>query len=162
MQGQPILETKETLDGHTQTFACTAVFLTPRLAVVRFEHGSTRQAGGFIVPAAGYTLGFFWKYRPYNCYRFTGPDDAVIAYRFDVVDRVRIDAGHVSYRDLLLDVWRSPRGVLTIEDEDEVDQARAAGLLSPASLARINRTRSLLIRRHDRIVAECESIIAGI
>lgn len=157
-----VLEIKHTLDGRTQTFACTAVFHTPRLIVVRFAHPGERRAGGFHFPAGSHTLGFFWRARSYNLYRITGPDENVIAYRFDVMERVRITPRIVGYHDLLLDLWVNPAGVVAVEDEDEVRAAQAAGLLTPRQHATIERTRSLLERGHARIIAECEQLIAGL
>lgn len=151
-----VVETKYTLDGRAQTFTCTGVLLTPRLVIVRFDHPSARRTRGFFFPAGSFTLGFFWRRRAYNCYRIAGPDGGVIAYRFDVVERVRIAAGHVGYHDLLLDVWVSPEGQIAVEDDDEVAAAAAAGLLSTRQLATIERTRDLLLRDHRRIIAECE------
>jgi hypothetical protein len=161
MQPQQILETKELLDGRSETFACTALHLSRSLAIVRFDHPGERHAGGYYFPAGSYTIGFFWARRSYNCYRFTGPDDRVIAHRFDVVDRVRIHSGHVGYRDLLLDLWVSSSGAITVEDEEDVAAAVAAGLLDPTQRATIERTRALVVREHRRIVAECETLIAS-
>lgn len=159
MQSHPILETKESLDGRRETFACTALRIDRSLAVVRFDHPAERRVAGFFFPAGSYTVGFFWARRTYNCYRFTGPDGVAIAYRFDVVDRVRIQPGHVSYRDLLLDLWVSPAGAITIEDEDDVATAATSGLLDPRQRATIERTRDLVVRWHARIIAQCESLI---
>jgi hypothetical protein len=157
-----IVETKRTLDGRVQSFVCAGLLMSPRLAIVRFDHGGERRAGGFHFPAGSYTLGFFWRGRAYNCYGIAGPDGAVIAHRFDVVDRVRISSDRVTYRDLLLDLWVSPSGDVQIEDEDEVHQAERDGLLTPAMLARIDRTRALLVRDHRRIVAEVERIAGSL
>ena len=162
MRPDPVLETKRTLDGCAQTFACTGLLLSSRLAVVRFDHAVERRVAGFYLPVGSHTLGYFWRSRPYNCYRFAGPDGAVVAYRFDVVDRVRIGRAHVSYRDLLLDIWVSPTGEITIEDEDEVAAAVAAGLLAPPQVRRIERTRSLLVGQHRRVIVEVEAIAAGL
>jgi predicted RNA-binding protein associated with RNAse of E/G family len=159
MTAHPILETKESLDGRRETFGCTALRISRSLAIVRFDHPTARRVAGFYFPAGSYTVGFFWAHRNYNCYRFTGPDQVAIAYRFDVVDRVRIRPGHVSYRDLLLDLWVSPAGAITVEDEEDVVAAAASGLLDQHQLAMIERTHSLVMRRHVRIIAECESLI---
>jgi hypothetical protein len=156
--GSQVLETKLTLDGRTQTFTCAGLLVSPRQAVVRFDHTGERRAGGFFFPAGSHTLGFFWRSRPYNCYRIAGPDGAVIAHRFDVVDRVSIAPGSVRYRDLLLDVWVGPSGGARVEDEEEVDEARRQGLLTAAMIRRIERTRSFLLGAHPRIVAEVEQI----
>ena len=159
MQSHRILETKESLDGRSETFECLALRVSRSVAIVRFDHPAERRVAGFFFPAGSYTVGFFWAHRTYNCYRFTGPDHAAIAYRFDVVDRVRIRPGHVSYRDLLLDLWISPAGVVTVEDDDDVAAASASGLLDQRQQATIERTRALVMRRHARIISECESLI---
>jgi predicted RNA-binding protein associated with RNAse of E/G family len=158
MQSYPILETKESLDGGSETFECTALHISRSLAMVRFDHPAERWVEGFFLPAGSYTIGFFWAHRSYNCYRFSGPDRRVIAYRFDVVDRVRICPDHVTYRDLLLDLWVSPAGAITIEDDDDVAAAVAAGSLDASQLTAIERTRALVMRQHRRIIAECESL----
>ena len=157
-----IRETKHTLDGRRQSFDCGLVAVSPRLALVRFVHTAARAAGGFFFPDGSVTFGFFWAGRHYNLYRFTGPDGVVIAYRFDVVDAVRITPAHVRYTDLLLDAWLAPGGELRVEDEDEVEAAEAAGLLSPRRRSIIDRTRLLLERAHPRIVAEAEREMARI
>jgi hypothetical protein len=159
---QPVIETKVTLDGRVQSFACDGLLNTPRLAVVRFLHPAARTAGGYHFPSGSRTLGLFWRARPYNCYRVLAPDGDVIVHRFDVVDRIRIAPGRVSYRDLLLDLWVDPTGRVTVEDEDEVVAARMAGLLDDAQLRRIDRTRSLLLRDHPRIIPEIDAIVASL
>jgi hypothetical protein len=157
-----VTETKLTLDGRVQSFECAGLLMTSRLAVIRFDHPAERRAGDFLFPAGSYTLGIFWRGRHYNCYRIAGPDGAVIVYRFDVVDRVRITPGHVRYRDLLLDVWVTPFGEARVEDEEEVEEARAAGLLPSGAERTIERTRDLLLRRHPRIIAEVERAVAPV
>lgn len=134
--------------------------MSPRLAIVRFVHSGSRTAGEFVFPAGSVTIGFFWAGRHYNLYRITGPDGAVIVYRFDVVDAVRITATHVSYTDLLLDLWVTPDGRLHVEDEEEVRAAEAAGLLSARRRQIIARTRAWLTRAHPRIIAEAERELA--
>lgn len=153
---QTIIETKRHLDGREETFACDALAVSPRLALVIFHHRAARDVGGFHFPAGSRTFGFFWPGRHYNLYRITGPDGSPIAYRFDVVDHVRVRDGHVTFTDLLLDLWLPPGGPPRVEDEDEVEAATAAGLLDARRLGLIERTRRLLLRAWPRIVAEAE------
>lgn len=158
----PIVERKLTLDGREQQFTCDGLLIDHRLIVVRLDHPDPRTAGGHQIPAGSHTLGFFWASRPYNCYRIAGPDHRLIAYRFDIVDRVRLSRGHVQYRDLLLDIWVTPEGRLTIEDADEVIAAERAGLVTLDMSRYIARARHLLERDHVRVRAEIERIAAGL
>ena len=155
-----ITEIKRTLDGREQRFDCAALHLTPRLAIVRFDHPVARDAGGIHIPAGSWTAGFFWRGRAYNLYRFTAPDGSVLGYRFDVVDGVRITDERVRFTDLLLDCWLLPGGLPIFEDEDEVTEAEAAELLSPRRRTIIARTRRLLERDHVRIIAGAEGALA--
>lgn len=108
------------------------------------------------VPAGTETLGFFWQDRTYNLYRFVSPD---FGYRFDVVTDVRIGDDRVEYLDLLLDVRVMPDGTVRVEDEEEVEEAARSGLLSPARLAIVERTRQELLREHARIVDEALRVV---
>jgi predicted RNA-binding protein associated with RNAse of E/G family len=68
------------------------------------------------------------------------------------VDEVRISRGRIEYLDLLLDLWVDPEGHARLEDEDDVTEYAARGLLSPERLALIERTRRHLVARHRRII----------
>lgn len=108
------------------------------------------------VPAGATTLGFFWAARTYDLYRFVSPE---LGYRFDVVTDVRIEPGRIEYLDLLLDVRVMPDGTVRVEDEEEVEEAARSGLLSPAQLDLVERTRQHLLREHRRIVDEALGLV---
>lgn len=153
-----VLEIKRTLDGREQVFTTEGLLSSRRLAVVRFRFAQERRVNGFLLPKGSYTLGYFWAYRHYLLYRFCRPDGTVLAYRFDIIDRARLRPGRIEYRDLALDIWVAPEGTVIIEDEDEVAAYAAAGRLTPADLALIERTKRLLIAQHPRITAEAAAI----
>ena len=75
---------------------------------------------------------------------------------------MRIAPDRVKYLDLLLDVLVAPDGTVTIEDEEDVRQALADGLLTPKQSRTIERTRDLLVRSHDRIVHDALTAVADI
>lgn len=152
-----IIEVKRFPDGRRETYRCHALGVTPRLAVLLFPHPIERRAGGFVFPAGSRTYGFFWAWRHYLLYALHAPDGALIAHRFDVVDEVRLRPGRVEYLDLALDVWVNPSGEAWTEDEDEVAALASCGLLLPQRLALIERTRRLLLARHQRIVSEAQA-----
>lgn len=154
-----ITEVKRHIDGSAHRFACELVLRRPQLVVVRFDHWRGRSAGGFHFPRGSRTFGFFWRRRPYSLYRMAGPNGRLIAHRFDVLEDVRISDDEVSYLDLLLDIWVAPDGSVQVEDDDEVAGFAARGLLSGARLARIERTRALVLRRHPAIVREAARLL---
>jgi hypothetical protein len=149
----PFRETKRSISGEERVFDCTAIALTPRLAIVRFDFTRPVTIAGTTHAPGGWTEGFFWRARNYNLYHIRGRDGTPIADRFDVIDRVRIHPAGVRYQDLLLDVWLYPDGRMEVEDDDDLEEAIALGQVSPSRQALIARTRKLLLSRGRRIVA---------
>lgn len=149
-----ILEVKRFPEGRQETYRCQALHTSPRLAVVLFIHPGERRAGGFLFPAGSRTYGFFWARRHYSLYVLRRPNGGLIAHRFDVIDEVRLRPGRVEYLDLALDVWVDPSGNAWTEDEDEVAELASRGILSPRQLGLIERSKRLLLARHEPITAE--------
>ena len=154
-----ITEVKRHPDGAEHRFDCELVLRRPHLVVALFEHPHGRSADGFDIPAGSRTHGFFWSRRPYSLYRIAGPDGALIAHRYDIVEDVRLGDREVSYLDLLLDIWVAPDGAVLVEDEDDVAAWRKAGLLSAEQVARIERAQALVLRRHRSIASEAARLL---
>jgi hypothetical protein len=153
-----ILEVKRHLDGREEIFECERILVTPNEAVVRFE--IPVDVGK--VPAGTLTIGFFWRWRTYNLYRFVSPESDVLGHRFDVVSEVRIAPDRVRYLDLLLDVLVDQDGHVTVEDEEDVTEALSAGMLTDKQLETIERTRDQLTRSHERIARDAMALVIGI
>ncbi len=145
-------ELKRSINGQERTFDCALISATPRLAVVKWVFTGPLTIEGRRYEPGGWTEGFFWRGRNYNLYHIVNRDGEPLAYRFDVIDHVRISPTGVRYDDLLLDLWLYPDGRVRVEDEDEVQEALAAGLLSERRLAIIRRTEQHLLHRGRRIV----------
>lgn len=149
-----ILEVKRHLDGRESSFECELVDERPGRVIVcfhldRLEGSLTRYDIG--EPLDSY--GFFWKRRPYNCY-YLAParlplGSPPVLVRFDVSRDVEFversgAPDEIRFLDLELDLLVTPDGARW-EDEDEVERAEGAGLLSPSDLVRIERARRTLL-----------------
>jgi predicted RNA-binding protein associated with RNAse of E/G family len=156
-----ITENKRHVDGRQELFQCEGLVVGARQAVIRFRHQQARTVSGFHLPAGSITYGFFWRGRHYILYRFVGPEGRLIAHRFDVVDEVRISRRRVEYLDLALDMWVGPDGRARLEDEEEVAEYAARGLLSAERLALIERTRRHLLTRRRRIIERAAALLAA-
>jgi hypothetical protein len=143
-------EVKRRLDGSEERFDCTPVHLTDDVAIVEFR---IPVAVGD-VPKGSTTIGWFWRRRPYNLYRFVGKDGNPLLHRFDVVDEVRIEEDSVEYLDLVVDVLVSPMGEITIEDEDELQRAAKRGAVDEGRVDAIERALTTITRDWRRIVRE--------
>jgi hypothetical protein len=108
------------------------------------------------------SYGCFWVRRPYLAYhmvhRATGEEWRT---RFDVVRDMHLGTSEVRYTDLLLDLWSDVTGAQW-EDEDEVVEAARSGRLSATELARIDRARARLTRRHRTVVGEVRGLLRAL
>jgi hypothetical protein len=150
-----IKEVKRHVDGRVEEFDCEAVDITEDRAVVTF---SMPTAVGDI-PKGTTTLGFFWRNRDYNLYRFQGPDGDLLGHRLDVLADVVIEPDRVEYLDLIVDVLVSPTGDVTVEDEDEAKDAAKKGHLEPAHLQAIERALGTILRDPRRIFRDADAAL---
>ncbi len=167
-----VLEVKRHLDGRESSFECELVEQGTDRVVVRFHVEEPERFLGADVAGIGPldTYGLFWRRRPYNCYYFV-PSDAPLGaapalVRFDVVRDVEFiersdDLAEVRYLDLVLDLVVTRAGTRW-EDEDEVESAARAGLLSASDLARIAQARRTLDTRYRLVIAEVRRTLAGL
>jgi predicted RNA-binding protein associated with RNAse of E/G family len=158
----PFREVKRSIGGEERAFDCEALVVTQGVAIVRYVFTRPLTAGGRIFEPGGWTVGFFWRSRNYNLYHIVSRDAEPIADRFDIIDRVRLTPSSVRYDDLLLDVWRYPDGSVRIEDEDELQDAVAAGLVGDSRLALIRQTEKLLLARGKQIVESAWQQLTGL
>ncbi len=85
--------------------------------------------------AGGYWMVWFlYKNMPWDIARFYRPDGLWTGYYVDVLEPVRWrnddPATLETLVDLFLDVWITPRGKVIVLDEDEFEEAVAAGHLT--------------------------------
>lgn len=159
--GEPVVEVKRRLDGSEERYPCELLRATAWEAVILYRLRS--PAWGLPAPLDSY--GFFWRRRPYVCYRFVDPASGVeVTTRFDAVGRVELVPGaasggpaEVRFEDLLLDLWVRPGTApgggdeLLWEDGEELRAAAASGRVTPRQAGRALRARAILLRRQRRI-----------
>lgn len=148
-----ITERKVKADGSVQEFACSLVHRGKGFCVVRFI---VERAGMFpapvVLPAGTVSDGWFWERRPYSLYRMRNAVGEVLAHRFDAVGGVEITEGLLTFRDLVLDWWVLPDGSVREEDTDELEEARASGLMVSSDVARAHRARLEVLSRYRHII----------
>ena len=149
-----VIERKIKLDGTVREYVCELLHTEQNLVVVRYQvrGGAGASALPVMLPPGSTSDGYFWRNKPYNLYRFTGPDGAIVGHRFDAVTAVRFAAGLVEYRDLAVDWWALPDGTLLEEDRDELDALIAAGALSAADIAATREATRHVFSRYRHII----------
>jgi hypothetical protein len=153
-----VIEAKRHPGDAGHRFECELVAVRPGLVVVCLP----LEASYGMVDS----YGLFWARRPYNVYHLVPREaGAPIRTRFDVLRDMHLDVtdagGEVSYVDLYLDLWVTD-GAPRWEDEQDVEDARAAGVLSDVDLARIARGRAVLERGYPRIVREVRATLQAL
>lgn len=156
-----ITEIKRHLDGREERYVCDLIDFVPGRAVVRFvwERDEPLRDGPIDLPAGeSVTHAYFWKGRHYLVYTLMSSEGEVYGHRFDICDDVHISLAGIRWTDLLLDLWVDPAGEIHVLDEHEVDQARAAGLLTERRLTIIAEAKAHLLAHYRRVLQE----IAGL
>lgn len=162
-----LIERKVALNGNVLEFPIERWLVTPELIVGRWVADKDPRAVDRYPRASGFTSwGVWWPGRPYSAYRLHRPDGSLRVYRLDTVDRVLFDGEAVEFHDLLLDALIRPDGEVTIEDEDEVEEAIADRHLSLDQRWRIDWTRGMYQNKADllmqRIDAAVDQAIAAV
>jgi hypothetical protein len=156
--GPRITEVKRQLDGTEQRFDCELVHRSSSMVVVCYEMRRADDPERWLD-----SYGFFWPRRLYNCYHIVRPASGEVRLsRFDVLRDVDLGTpGEVGYTDLLLDL-RVERDGPRWDDDDELEKAVAAGRVTMAEQAHIERARGVLVRGHGRIIAEVRRTLTSL
>ena len=111
------------------------------LIIVSHESSPSKPLihSGEVVLDKGYgAVWFLFKGRPYDLGRFYRPDGTWTGYYADILEPVRWRGSDPRTLepivDLFLDLWIAPDGRYVVLDEDEFEEAIAAGRLSQAQI----------------------------
>lgn len=156
----PIIERKIKPGGEVREYPCSLLHMDGGLAVVRFvmARGGTITGLPIEVPPGSVSDGYFWKRRPYNAYRMRRADGSLIAHRFDAVTAVHFAPEAVTYRDLALDWWVTPAGVIIEEDRDEMDALASGGALSAGDVRTATAAAQQILSRYRHIIEELAAL----
>ena len=151
-----LIERKVGLDGSARDFPLERWLVADDLIVGRWAAIDDPQYEHL----AGFTSwGVWWPGLPYGAYRVHRPDGSLRLHRLDALNAVRCDGEVVAFDDLLLDAVIRPGGEVEIEDEDEVEQALAEGLLDLEQRWRITWARHMFEHRPDLLVRRIDAAI---
>ncbi len=155
-----LTERKVALDGRVLEFPLERWLVKPDLIVGRWVADQDPEAISRYPRAGGFTSwGIWWPGRPYSAYRLHQPNGDLRLYRLDTIDQVVFDGERIEFHDLLLDALIRPDGEVTIEDDDEVQQAIAEGRLSLDQRWRIDWARDLYANRADLLIQRVDHAV---
>ena len=151
----PILERKIKPDGTAREFVCGRVYMTPRLAVIRYVvEDPALFRTPISIPPGTVSDGWIGSKRPYVIYRMRAPGGELIAHRFDAAAGITIEETAINYRDLVLDWWVLPGDEIIEEDRDELAALRASGAIDDGFVNAANEAARTVLGRYRHIIDE--------
>lgn len=147
------LEIKRHKNKPEQHFCCELLFIKDGYAVLRYRADEPGLIADMRIPAGSTTVAHYWHERPYVAWRMFDSNYCLIGTLFHICTNVCIHDDHLSYDDLLLDIWIAPDGSARILDEDELQICIDAALVSTAELDCIREAQQEIINRHAEIIS---------
>lgn len=149
-------EIKHKLNGERMEFECKLLERSDRRAVLLYRIPSDVQVGDLVLPAGTTTYGHYWTDRPFNVYHWIAPDGDTLAYYVNLGDMVVLGEDGVEWRDLAIDILRTPDGRTQVLDTDELED------LSPGLRRKIMGIRDQVLAELDEVVREVAAATAGL
>ena len=147
-----IEEIKAHKNKETQRFLCTVLHRDAHYLVLYFSSQAEGRIRDIIIPAGSTTIAHYWSDRGYVVWRMFGPDGSLIGTLFHICTNVEITEQHVSYLDLIVDIWIAPDGTIRVLDQDEMEECKKEGLIGDDEAIFIEKQKQLIINHHEEIM----------
>jgi predicted RNA-binding protein associated with RNAse of E/G family len=151
------LEIKRHKNKPDQQFHCELLHQEIGYAVLRYVAHKAGLIVDMCIAPGSTTIAHYWHSRPYVVWRMFDSSGQLIGTLFHICTNVCIHDDHLSYDDLLLDIWIAPDGSLRVLDEDELNACVKTGLVTDAELYHIHKSQQNIIAKHIAIIAEITS-----
>jgi len=148
-------EVKHLLSGEVRTFDCELISLDEDFGILRYILEKPYVVNNQILPENTQTYAFYWESQPFTLYRWFAPQGGHLGDYFNIADRIHLSNLQFEWRDLIVDVFVSPQGKISLLDENELP-ADIDG-----NLARyIDQSTQFIIGNHRKILSELNSLTA--
>ena len=163
-------ERKIRLSGEVVTYRCELLALEIDYGILKFVTSEWRIVASATLEPGTYTFAVYWPGRNYNLYYWTFPEDPPIegeeseptplrpvGYYFNIVDSVSLSPLQFAYRDLVVDIFVTPEGELSVLDEEELPADTDESLR-----AFIEAIKRQVMRDYREIIEEVDLMLAPI
>jgi hypothetical protein len=147
------LEIKRHKNKPEQQFACELLHREPGYAVLRYSSNEPGLIADIRIAPQATTIAHYWHNRSYVVWRMFDSRAQLIGTLFHICSDVCIHDDHLSYDDLLLDIWIAPDNSPRILDEDELQECIDKGLINDAELRSIREAQQDILSRHPEIIS---------
>jgi len=141
-----IREIKHKLNGERMEFDCKLLERSDRSVVLLYRIPSDAKVGELSLPAGTTTYAHYWSDRPFNVYHWIAPDGTTLGYYVNLGDTVAFHEDGVEWRDLAVDILRTPDGRTQVLDTDELED------VSPS-------LRRKIVAIRDQVLAELDDVV---
>lgn len=125
-RGDKIIERKIRYDSVVVKYDCKLLKALNKNVVLfhAIQDSFTMIAGQtkLFIPKGSYTIGHYWKDRPYNLYIWRDKQGNYLGSYFNIVKNTYMTEKLVSFEDLIIDIMVLPNGEYFILDEDELPE----------------------------------------
>jgi predicted RNA-binding protein associated with RNAse of E/G family len=146
------LEIKRHKNKPEQRFRCELLHRESGYAVLRYVAEKSGLIAAMSIAPGSTTVAHYWQDRPYVAWRMFDLKKNLIGTLFHICTNVCIREDHLSYDDLLLDIWIMPDGKIRVLDEDELQACITTGLVSNAELFHIRKAQHCITALHKEII----------
>ena len=148
-----ILEIKRHLNKPDESYQCTLLQSGEDEVVLRYVSNGPARVGDAALKPGSTTYAYYKTGAGFVPWKMIGPDGHLKGYLFHICRDLRVSRDRVEYLDLLLDIWISPEGSITVLDRDELEACAAQGLLNEKDLAWIAHHENEIKRNWKEIVS---------
>ena len=153
-----ITEIKRHINKPDQAFRCELVVREPDHLVLRYVSDRTGRIGDVVFDPGSTTLAHYWSDRGYVAWRMYDPAGDLKGHVFHICRDVRIEEDRVSYLDMLLDIWVSSEGRVSVLDEEEVRACAEDGRILEKDLTWIETCKGEVVENLTSILDEVSDI----
>lgn len=147
-------EIKNLLAGGRVTFNCKLVALNKEPGILKYILKKKYKVGSLILPKGSITYAFYWINRPYTLYKWFDKNGKILGNYFNIADSISLTENEFKWRDLIVDILVSPKGVLEVLDENEVPYDLDGKLMNY-----IKNSKNLILREYKFIIEETDELI---
>ena len=152
-------ELKRHLDKPDEVYMCDLVVQGDGWAVLSYVSNRSWEVAGTLLPIGSQTLAWYRTGASQVLWRMSGPQGQLKGYLFHLCRDVVVEKKQVSYQDLLLDVWVSAGGIVTVLDREDVEACQNAGKISGADLQLIEAGETAVVEKWQSLVAEFDGLL---
>jgi hypothetical protein len=156
------LEIKRHKNKPEQRFNCELLHRESGYAVLRYVADAPGLIADIHIPPGSTTIAHYWQQRPYVAWRMFDCTSHLIGSLFHICTHVRIHDDHLSYDDLLLDIWIAPDGSLRVLDENELQECITQNRINATELGYIRKAQQHITQHYLEIINELASFDATI